>query len=199
MKYISYLVFFLFIAALIIFLKNALEPVKEPVFITGTSKCGECHGLKNSGDQITPWKNSKHSGAYTVLFSSKAIEYNKTNGLKAPETEEKCLKCHTTSGYLTDAGTGEYYNINEGVGCEACHGAGSHYSPAEIMKVESAFIRNGGIKGDRETCLNCHNPKGNKEGILSEYSCPFQLYDFDHKTEFEKIKHPLNNKNNKIE
>lgn len=196
MKYISYLVFFMFIALLFYFLKNALEPSKEPLFITGTDKCAECHGLKNQGDQFTPWKNSKHSGAYTVLFSSKAREFNSANGLKSPENEEKCLSCHTTKGFLSGVAAGEYFKTDEGVGCEACHGAGSHYSPAEIMMVESAFLRNGGIKGDSATCLKCHNPKGNKEKALKDNICPFQLNDFDYKTEFEKIKHPLNKNNN---
>lgn len=196
MKYISYLVFFLFITMLIFFLKNALEPSKEPLFITGTDKCAECHGLKNSGDQYTPWKNSRHYGAYTVLFSSKARDFNSSNGLKSPESEEKCLKCHTTKGFLNGTITGEFYKTEEGIGCEACHGAGSHYSPAEIMKVESAFLRNGGIKGDSTTCLKCHSPSGNIEGVLKDNSCPFQKNDFDYEKEFEKIKHPLSNKNN---
>lgn len=199
MKYISYLVFFMFISLLFYFLKNALEPAKEPLYITGTDKCAECHGLKSSGDQYSLWKNSKHSRAYTVLFSSIAREYNSTNGLKSPETEEKCLSCHTTNGFLSGTAAGEYFKTEEGVGCEACHGAGSHYSPAEIMKVESAFLRNGGIKGDSTTCLKCHNTAGNKEKILKDNSCPFQLNDFDYKTEFEKIKHPLYKKNNSIE
>ena len=34
MKYISYLIFFAFIAALLFFLKNALEPKQVPVHIT---------------------------------------------------------------------------------------------------------------------------------------------------------------------
>lgn len=191
MKYISYLIFFAFIAALLFFLKNALEPVKEPIHLTGSQMCNECHGLKNTGDQMTPWKNSKHSGAYTVLFSTKAIEFNKVNGLLSPDKEEKCLKCHTTEYRFKSTPKGEFFNINEGVGCEGCHGPGSEYSSAEIMKEESSFIRSGGIKGDERTCLYCHNTKGNKEKTLKEDTCPFQSDDFDYKNAFEKIKHPL--------
>lgn len=192
MKYISYLIFFIFIAVLLFFLKNALEPGKEEQSIIGTDKCGECHSLKNIGDQNHIWKNSKHSGAYTILFSTKAIEFNKKSSLNAPDKEEKCLKCHTTAYFLKGTVQNSTFNINEGVGCEACHGAGSLYSPAEKMKDESVFERNGGIKGDEETCLKCHNSKGNKNGELKDDACPFQLNDFLYKTEFEKIKHPVN-------
>lgn len=192
MKYISYLVFFAFIAVLLFFLKNALEPKQDPVHITGSQMCNECHGLKNIGDQMTPWKNSKHSGAYTVLFTTKAIDYNKANGLASPDKEEKCLKCHTTEFRFNGTAKGQFYNITEGVGCEGCHGAGSEYSPAEIMKEENSFLRNGGIKGNEKTCYACHNANGNKEKKLRDDSCPFQTEDFEYKTAFEKIKHPLN-------
>ncbi|MBE2227494.1 MAG: cytochrome c family protein [Ignavibacteria bacterium] len=192
MKYISYLLFFLFISALLYFLKNALEPHKEAIVITGSDKCGECHNLKNIGDQFTIWKNSEHSGAYTVLFSNKARDFASKNGLQAPEKEEKCLKCHSTAYSLKGMEKGESFNISEGVGCEACHGAGSGYSPAEIMRDEGLFIRNGGIKGEASTCSPCHNTKGSKEQVLKDDLCPFQEEDFDYKQEFEKIKHPLN-------
>lgn len=191
MKYISYLIFFAFIAVLLFFLKNALEPKQEPVRILGSEMCNDCHGLKNMGDQKTPWKNSKHSGAYTVLFSTKAIDFNKANGLASPDKEEKCLKCHTTEFVLKGTEKSKSYNITEGVGCEGCHGAGSEYSAAEIMREESSFIRNGGVKGDEKTCLKCHSPKANKEKTLKDDTCPFQQTDFDYKTAFEKIKHPV--------
>lgn len=192
MKYFSYFIFIAFIAGLLFFLKNALEPKKEPIFLTGSDKCGECHALKNIGDQNTVWKLSKHSEAYSILLSSNAKDFASKNGLKSPETEEKCLKCHSTEYSLSIKEKGQFYNITEGVGCESCHGAGSVYSSAEIMKDESSFINFGGVKGDESTCKPCHNAKGNKEQVLKDDVCPFQLNDFDYKTAFEKIKHPLN-------
>lgn len=195
MKYISYLIFISFIALLFIFLKNALEPVKEPLYIIGSDKCGECHNLKNIGDQYSVWKKSKHSEAYNVLLSDKAKSFALKNGLKLPETEEKCLKCHSTEFSLNEIEKGQFYNITEGVGCESCHGAGSKYSPAEIMKDENAFISFGGVKGDNNTCKSCHSDKGNKEQVLKDNSCPFQLNDFDYKVSLEKIIHPINKDN----
>lgn len=194
MKYISYLIFFGFIAALLLFLKNALEPENEPIMITGSGKCNECHQLKELGNQQIVWQNSGHSRAFKTLLSDKAKEFTLKNNLKEPVKNELCLKCHTTGGFIG----GELqasYNIEEGVGCEACHGAGSKYSPAEIMKDEIIYKRNGGIVGDEGTCGKCHSPAANKEQKLTENMCPFQDEDFVYKTEFEKIKHPVNREN----
>jgi hypothetical protein len=190
MKYVSYLIFFAFVALLLTFLKNALEPDEEPVAITGSEKCGECHGLKVNGSQMEKWKSSRHSAAYVSLTGSKAKDFASANNLGNPEQNEKCLKCHTTEFRLSGTIKNPSYNIHEGVGCESCHGAGSLYSPAYIMKNESAFLQFGGIKGDERTCLKCHNPKGSGEQKLSDDRCPFQKNDFDYKTAFEKIRHP---------
>jgi hypothetical protein len=194
MKYVTYLVFFLFVAALLYFLKSALEPREVPVVVNGSVKCGECHSLKINGNQQSVWESSRHSQAFKTLLTDKAREYTVKNNLPEPVKNEKCLKCHTTGGFL-NTGIAVTYNIEEGVGCEACHGAGSDYSPAEIMKNEELFIKHGGEKGDAETCLECHSQKKNSEKILKDDSCPFQDEDFDFKSAFEKIKHPVNKEN----
>jgi hypothetical protein len=87
------------------------------------------------------------------------------------------------------------YNIIEGVGCEACHGAGSKYSPDEIMKSPQQFKKYGGMVSGEETCIKCHSLKANKEQVINENICPFQTDNFNYKQAFEKIKHPLNKDN----
>lgn len=192
MKYVSYFIFFAFLAALLLFLKNALEPESEALQLTGSGKCGECHGLKNEGNQYDIWKNSRHAAAYSSLLGENAKEFASKNNIEPPEKNPLCLKCHTTEHFVTGVEKGGFFNTSEGVGCEACHGAGSKYSPAEIMKDESQFIFYGGVKGDEKTCKSCHSAIGNRERKLSTEVCPFQENDFDYKTAFEKIKHPVN-------
>jgi len=192
MKYTSYILFVLFIVISILFLKSALKPEDIPQQITGTSKCETCHSLKNLGNQQKAWEESKHSNAYFTLLSDKAKSFARSKGLESPENNKLCLKCHTTIGYLDLKDADPAYDKNEGVGCEACHGAGSRYSPAEIMKDEDLFIKNGGIKGNEETCLKCHSKKGGKpNNEISENVCPFQEKDFNYKLYFEKIIHPV--------
>ncbi|MBZ0201940.1 MAG: cytochrome c family protein [Ignavibacteria bacterium] len=192
MKYISYLIFVIFIAVLLYFLNNALEPKSEVLHITGSAKCGECHQLKNIGDQQSLWKSSKHSEAYQTLLSTEATNFAKSNNIEEPVKNRLCLKCHTTEFHFEGTPKTSGYDINEGVGCESCHGAGSKYSPAWIMKDENLFKSSGGIKGDESSCKPCHSLKGNKEKKISENICPFQTEDFDYRTEFQKIIHPLN-------
>jgi Cytochrome c554 and c-prime len=192
MKYVSYFIFFAFLAALLLFLKNALQPQVEPLQLTGSGKCGECHGLKNEGNQYDIWKNSRHSAAYSSLLSEKAKDFSARFNLVPPEENALCLKCHTTEHFVTGVEKSGFFNISEGVGCEVCHGAGSRYTPAEIMKDENLFMHNGGLKGDEKTCEPCHSSEGNKDQKLSEEVCPFQENDFDYKSAFEKIKHPVN-------
>ena len=192
MKYISYFIFISFIALLLFFLKSALEPAAEPLYIKGAVQCGECHGLKNNGNQLDIWKNSGHSKAYTSLLSEKAKEYSAENNLGPAAENRKCLKCHTTAGILEGTEIGAHYEKTEGVGCEACHGAGSEYSRAEIMKDRGLFELHGGTMGDEKTCLKCHREKAGKDLKPSDDNCPFQQSDFNYKTMFEKIKHPVN-------
>lgn len=195
MKYIAYFIFIGFIVLLLFFLKNALEPKEVPVMITGSDKCGECHQLQSLGNQNNVWKNSGHSASFRSLTTDKAKDYASKNNLGDPAQNEACLKCHTTAGFLKDTEKQPSYKVEEGVGCESCHGAGSKYSPSEIMKDEALFKREGGVVGDEATCLECHSKTANKEKILKDDSCPFQDEDFNYKSAWEKIKHPLNKDN----
>ena len=195
MKYITYLFFIGFIVILILFLKNALQPKQEPISITGSDKCGECHKLKINGNQDSVWENSKHSEAYKTLLSQGAMDFASKNNIEKPSNNKLCLKCHTTANHLEGTPHQSSYRLDEGVGCESCHGAGSNYSPAKIMTDNYQFRHNGGKRGDENTCLECHSVKGNKDQQLKDSVCPFQVSDFIYKTEFDKIKHPVNKNN----
>ena len=195
MKYITYLFFIGFVVILILFLKNALQPKLEPVSITGADKCGECHKLKINGNQDSIWENSKHSQAFKILISQRAKDFTSKNNIVPPIENKLCLKCHTTVNHLQGTPVLSSYRVDEGVGCESCHGAGSNYSPAKIMTDSYQFRKNGGKNGDENTCFECHSPKGNKEQLLKDDVCPFQTSDFIYKTEFDKIKHPVNKNN----
>jgi hypothetical protein len=195
MKYVTYFIFFAFVVVFLFFMKNAFEPSKEQVVVIGSTKCGECHGLKNMGDQQSVWEKSRHKTAYQTLLSEKSVEFAKSRNIETPANNELCGKCHTTAFALKEYFKANTYNLDEGVGCEACHGAGSVYYPAELHKDESEFKRNGGEIGDESTCRKCHSPKGNPEQKILDNACPFQKDDFVYKTAFEKIKHPIDRTN----
>ncbi len=192
MKYTIYFIFFAFIALLLFFFKSALEPKETPPALIGSGKCGECHVLRSLGDQQTVWEKSRHKNAYLTLQTEKAVSFASKNNIEQPVKNSLCLKCHTTEFSIKDISKTPTYNITEGVGCESCHGPGSNYYPADMHKVHSEFLRNGGVKTDESTCRNCHSPKGNPDQKILETACPFQEQDFIYLSAFEKIKHSLN-------
>ncbi|MFH1842721.1 MAG: cytochrome C554, partial [bacterium] len=62
------------------------------------------------------------------------------------------------------------YDITEGVGCEACHGAGSAYKSNKVMKDHAAAVAAGLIEITVDHCLQCHNEKSpiHKEFVYEE-------------------------------
>lgn len=105
----------------------------------GSRICIGCHqGLHPTA--VDGWRNSKMSSTYERIENE--------------PIKDNCLPCHTT-GFNPD--TGHY--SEEGVGCEACHGAG-----ADAVKLVLA----GDTQGHKDTirldpsstlvCVRCHNP-----------------------------------------
>jgi len=143
----------------------------------GTLTCATCHKGPSMGYQFSKWRKSAHAGAYAVLATDKAYEIAKKQELKgAPQTSLACLKCHTTAYHQPTEGVIELYSLYEGVGCEACHGAGSNYYPEALMRDPRAAKAAGLKEVTHQTCLGCHENAHGK---------PF---DFDEA--MKKIAHP---------
>jgi YVTN family beta-propeller protein len=123
----------------------------------GSLTCVTCHKGPAMGYQFSKWRMSAHADAYAVLASSKAYEIAKKQGLKDDlQASAACLKCHTTAYHQPVEGAIELYSLYEGVGCEACHGAGSDYYPEAIMRDARAAKAAGLKEVTRQTCLGCH-------------------------------------------
>lgn len=128
--------------------------------IVGAEKgqCKMCHQGVAKGDQFKIWSESSHAKAFATLATPEAIEAGKKLGIAEPQKDPKCLECHTTKGFLK-AGTGPAYVEAEGVGCEACHGAGSDYKAMAVMKDRAKAVAAGMVVPDEKTCVKCHNEK----------------------------------------
>ena len=140
-------------------LAYAAQAADEPSpTIVGSAKCGMCHKKDATGNQLKVWTDSKHAHAFEVLKGEAAIAIAKEKGLGNPWEADACLKCHTTQHFLgaeLDAKT--KYDIAEGVGCEACHGAGSDYQKMSTMKDHEKALAAGLIVPNKDTCVKCHN------------------------------------------
>jgi len=142
-----------FIGAIVVSLTSAQEKY------VSASTCKMCHQTKKQGEQFKIWEKSAHAGAYKTLMTPAAQKIR-----KGAEKDAECLACHTTA-YGVDAKLlDKKFNMEDGVQCEACHGAGGKYKSMSIMKDHGKsvaagmtdFKKAGAIEA---TCKTCHNEK----------------------------------------
>jgi hypothetical protein len=131
---------FIVIIGLVIFAVGSLSAQNTYV---GAAKCKMCHNKPEKGDQYKKWSDSKHANAMKALKGDEA---------KNP----KCLKCHSTASGV-DQKLVAGITVEEGVSCESCHGPGSTYKSATIMKDPVKAKASGLIVPDEKVCVKCHN------------------------------------------
>jgi YVTN family beta-propeller protein len=146
----------------------------------GSIACAACHREPASGYQYSKWRMSKHAAAYAALATPAARTLAKQSGISGdPQRSPECLKCHATAYAAPAGGAADSYAVSEGVGCEACHGAGSQYKTEAVMRDKRAAA-NAGLKPvNRETCLACHQNAHDKpfpyEEALAKIAHPTKL------------------------
>ena len=143
----------------------------------GAPKCKMCHNKPEKGEQYNKWMAAPHANAMKSLGNEKSIAYAKANGIADPTKEASCLKCHSTFHQVAPnlrAGITE----SEGVSCESCHGPGSMYKGASVMKNRELSMQKGLILPTKEVCETCHNEDN-----------PFHK-PFDYAAASAKIAHP---------
>lgn len=144
----------------------------------GAATCGMCHKSDAVGNQLKVWQESKHAKAFATLGTKEAKEIAEKAGVKGdPQKAPQCVKCHVTAFGVDPAMLGEKFKMEDGVQCEACHGAGGDYKAIKIMKDKKAAIDNGLVIPDEKTCRGCHN----------EEAPTFKGFDF--KERWKKIDH----------
>lgn len=102
----------------------------------GSATCGSCHEA-----ELTRWQAGPHARAGETLGEARG--------------QRRCLGCHTTG----EAPAGRPFFGD--VGCEACHGSGAGYAPADVM-ADPVLARALGLR-DLSTaearaavCTTCH-------------------------------------------
>jgi hypothetical protein len=100
----------------------------------GVATCagGPCHGSANNvkktgvlqNEYLTWQKYDKHAKAYTALEGPIGQRIGRNLGI-TPTTSPMCLNCHADN---VDASLrGVQFHIEDGVGCEACHGGAKNW------------------------------------------------------------------------
>ena len=150
----------------------------------GVASCAAsaCHhqggGRETLRSEYTTWAaHDKHARAYDVLSEQRARQIVRNllpDRTPAPQKEPLCLKCHAmayTNG--TPEPTGDRFSIDDGVGCESCHGPaekwlGRHYLDGfKALSIEEKS-RLGlhdlkGLTSRFATCAACHIGSADRE------------------------------------
>lgn len=142
----------------------------------GVKSCGSsgCHGQVASSsspvllnEYVTWQKYDKHARAYQVLLEPRSVRIAKNLGLKNAHEAKICLDCHADN--IPEEQRGPQFVLADGVGCEACHGAGSapwmglhiggspHDANVEngLIALEDPIVRT-------NLCLDCHLGNSNQ-------------------------------------
>ncbi|MCP4547599.1 MAG: hypothetical protein GY835_14160 [bacterium] len=143
------------------FLRRTVRGTKrEHPYYVGSDACMDCHLDGDDMNHYLTWVRTNHAGAYWRLatdWSKLLAKFRPAySDITEPITEDRCLLCHLTAAQDPDALLASSYRIEEGIGCETCHGPGSLYLDAEVMEDREAFLAAGGIIPDETTCQRCH-------------------------------------------
>jgi predicted CXXCH cytochrome family protein len=128
----------------------------------GANGCKMCHNKPEKGAQFAQWQKTTHAQAYSKLED-------------ADKKNDACLKCHSTAGSVSK-GLLATIKVDEGVSCESCHGPGSMYKTASVMKNKELALSKGMVEPTEATCKECHlgkkpegHPKDKKPWNFAEF------------------------------
>jgi YVTN family beta-propeller protein len=157
--------------------------VKEPIYV-GAQTCAQCHDGPATGHQFSKWRLSAHAAAYASLALPEAKTIAEFSGIpEQPQQARMCLGCHTTAAETEEWEKAEGFHLEDGLQCEGCHGPGSEYSSADIMKDRAKAMANGLRMPHKDSCTVCHRTKGSHDMALKR--TPFNL-----QMAWEAISHP---------
>jgi len=170
----------------------SLEEKKAPPReYAGSKKCRICHNAPSKGKMHDLWRKTLHAHAYKTLLSDEAKEAAKKSGISDPQKSGECLRCHATAYGFTKKLVTKKVKVEEGVGCESCHGPAKDYSNLTIMKNREKAIAAGMIYPAKNTCTKCHNTESSTWNPERYTDKEGNKVGFDYEVLWEMIKHSI--------
>lgn len=158
----------------------------------GIKKCKTCHEKELYGDQVSAWREGKHSKAYQSLGSTKASEYAQRLGIEgSPQEAGDCLECHVTAQGVDGRFIKYELDREDGVQCESCHGPGADYRKRSIMSNRDEVRANGLVSQSEAVCVTCHNDKSPAWNSKRYTRADGSPSGFDYEQAKEAIAHPI--------
>ena len=174
---------FILALGLLIGTRSGAAP-KKPVYV-GVRVCGTCHNGPTMGHQYSKWLMSKHARGYAALSLPESREIAKVSGIRElPWKSPVCLGCHSTASTTENWEKDDGFRVEDGLQCESCHGPGSEYASATVMRDRKAAMAAGLQLPTTDTCMGCHKQKGSHEAVLNHPTV-------DIEKAIKEIAHPL--------
>lgn len=142
----------------------------------GVATCAStlCHGAARplaaspvQQNEYVTWSTfDPHGRAYRVLLEPEGRAIARRMGLRNAHEAPECLACHADA--VPPAERGERFQVEDGVGCEACHGgaerwiASHHTAPgggrgaSHAANVGAGLVDLPDARTRAATCLGCH-------------------------------------------
>lgn len=152
---------------------NAAQP-GDPVHLgVGTCANSTCHGaaMPSPGSMVTQrefmvWRDyDRHSKAYTALLGERAKAIAGHLGIAAAEKAPACLACHSDN--VPVALRGKNFRVEDGVGCETCHGGSANWLGVHAIgdsthaeNVAAGMYPTDDPSARAKLCLGCHLFRG---------------------------------------
>ena len=156
-----------------------------PGIFEGVASCAgsTCHGrIEGDGkvvrqDELSRWQepsspSGAHSRAFTALEGRRGRQIAASLGLGEATGAPACLGCHAMA--VPIPARGARFQISDGVGCEACHGASSgwiasHYAvgASHAANVAGGLLRLEDADTRARLCLDCHVGSGKAGHFVS--------------------------------
>ena len=152
-------------------------PADSDARFLGVETCGssQCHASPE------PWRNAtvsmrerliwqahdRHAQAFTALTSDAGRAIATKLGLADATQAPQCLTCHST--FVPVAQRGPKFSLENGVGCESCHGPGGEFLSTHVQPTaQHASNVAAGMYPSNEPapraalCLSCHQGDGKR-------------------------------------
>jgi len=155
------------VLALAVSLPAGAQTRRDRVYV-GEKACRQCHHQHGGGDPFSVWRLTKHAQAFAALSMPESRRIAELSGIAGDPTRARvCLGCHTTAYDTEGWERDEAFHFEDGVQCERCHGPGSEYMDADVMR-DTARARQAGLLRPHEPdCLVCHKEKGSHTAVLT--------------------------------
>lgn len=151
---------------------------RAPVYV-GAKVCGGCHAAAHQ-----TWLKSKHARAFDTLYSRESPAVARLSGIPGkPWQSPICLGCHSTAFDTEKWERDDTFRAVDGLQCEGCHGPGSDYAEAGIMRDSRRAMTAGLRKPEARFCAGCHMEKNSHAKALRPAAV------FDHTQSWRTIRH----------